>query len=269
MTVPTTDLRNWIGRLYLSAMPCRYDPFVTWRLAVEEAGIARIVCLATPEEVMLDAPDYLRSRYRIPPVFDFPIPDFGAPQGPDRYRFWLLAYKIADMLRRGERVLIHCRGGIGRTGMLAAGVLQMMGFSARDAYQTIEEIGSHPETPEQRDFVRSGPPAWNATSAGLIVGDILDGPQQSRARVTRLEGGMRVQLLAPLETVAGIDIVTATVLAGTTSVHEWDALAVWSLGGRSLLACGFDCVPIELWSHRGDECGLAASPQTGVLGRFE
>jgi protein-tyrosine phosphatase len=46
----------------------------------------------------------------------FPIVDFGVPQGGD----WpTLSADLRALLVRGGRVMIHCRGGCGRTGMIA------------------------------------------------------------------------------------------------------------------------------------------------------
>lgn len=53
-----------------------------------------------------------------------PIPDFGTPKG----NGWEpLAKEISTLLARGGRVIIHCRAGCGRTGMIAARLMVAVG----------------------------------------------------------------------------------------------------------------------------------------------
>ncbi|MGC1506137.1 MAG: tyrosine-protein phosphatase [Sulfitobacter sp.] len=83
-----------------------------------------------------------------------PIPDFGLPD-PDRF-----GALIADLLARielGKSVAIHCRAGIGRTGMAAACVLVAAGHSAEGAVGIVSRARgvSIPDTVEQGEFIAS------------------------------------------------------------------------------------------------------------------
>ena len=84
------------------------------------------------------------------------ISDFGVPQ--DREKFLALAKNVADWLRQGEKIMIHCGAGIGRTGTLAVSVLLMLGSTLKEASQKVRESGSQPETDGQRALVK-----WIAT----------------------------------------------------------------------------------------------------------
>ncbi len=54
-------------------------------------------------------------------VLWFPICDGGVPESNED--FYKLVKKIATALREGKITVIHCKGGLGRTGLVAAAVL--------------------------------------------------------------------------------------------------------------------------------------------------
>ena len=56
-------------------------------------------------------------------VVRFAIEDMGVPKEAERDAYWDLILNIADRMRAGETVVVHCRGGLGRTGTVAACVL--------------------------------------------------------------------------------------------------------------------------------------------------
>jgi predicted protein tyrosine phosphatase len=65
----------------------------------------------------------------------FPIPDRGVPASVARARaLWV---DLADRLRAGRSVGIHCRAGIGRSSLMAAGVLLEIGVSEDPAWAVI------------------------------------------------------------------------------------------------------------------------------------
>ncbi len=64
-------------------------------------------------------------------VLRFPVPDVSTPDSLREAR--LFAQRIVRDLKRGHRVVFHCRAGLGRAGMLAAAVLIEMGWSPDSA----------------------------------------------------------------------------------------------------------------------------------------
>jgi protein-tyrosine phosphatase len=59
------------------------------------------------------------------------------------------------LLARGERILIHCRGGLGRTGLVAARLLTETGLPPEEAIFLVREARPGAiETWEQRQYVR-------------------------------------------------------------------------------------------------------------------
>ena len=87
-----------------------------------------------------------------------PIPDMGTP-GPDFDHAWERArHRVVGSLRRGERVLVHCAAGLGRTGMLAAKLLTELGMAPADAIRRVRAVRPGAiETEVQAAYVSSGP----------------------------------------------------------------------------------------------------------------
>jgi len=97
----------------------------------------------------------------------FPIPDRGVPS--DRMHFAPLVDGIVRQLRSGDSVAIHCRAGIGRSGLLAGCVLGSIGIAADQALAMLSRARgvAVPDTDAQadwvRDFVRAVPGSNNRT----------------------------------------------------------------------------------------------------------
>ena len=81
-----------------------------------------------------------------------PIADFHLP---DTAEFSELIQTLVDRLNAGERIAVHCRAGIGRSGMVAACVLIALGNSASKAITIVSDARgvSIPDTVEQADFI--------------------------------------------------------------------------------------------------------------------
>lgn len=98
-----------------------------------------------------------------------PIQDGGTPCDPFMTR-WPEAR--ADLIRRlaaGERVMIHCRGGLGRTGLLAALLLVDHGSDPEDAIRNVRSARANTiENRAQEDFIlRYGLAKTGASGADL------------------------------------------------------------------------------------------------------
>jgi protein-tyrosine phosphatase len=82
----------------------------------------------------------------------FPIPDVTAPSDLDATV--ALVEDIVGHMRRGETVVVHCRGGLGRSGTIAACVLVSLGRSPREAIRMVRRARPGAvEVAEQETFV--------------------------------------------------------------------------------------------------------------------
>ena len=84
----------------------------------------------------------------------FPIKDRSVPT--NSRAFITLVEYLDTELEKGNKVVIHCRMGIGRTGMLAAGLLIKRGFDTNSAFKLLSNVRTidMPDTVEQLEWVK-------------------------------------------------------------------------------------------------------------------
>ena len=82
----------------------------------------------------------------------FPIADRGLP---GTASFTSLILEIIDNLKKGKNIAIHCRAGIGRSGITVCSALLGFGYSPNEAIKlTSEARGVEvPDTEQQREFI--------------------------------------------------------------------------------------------------------------------
>ncbi len=107
-------------------------------------GINTIVCLLENKEIdKLGLP--LEKSICLENEIDFihfPIPDFSTPQSEDDYIN--LVNRIIHKLNLDEKVIIHCHGGIGRSSMIASGVMIKRGIEKHAVFDEISGYREHP-----------------------------------------------------------------------------------------------------------------------------
>lgn len=152
----------WKGKLALAARP-RGDDWLESDVADwKRAGIGAVLSLLMPEEqrelgLRNESSELQKQGLEFS---SFPIPDLLVPRS---------EAKLADVLDHvthdlsaGTNVLIHCRQGIGRTGLIAACLLIKSGMSPGAAVDAASAARGMPvpETQEQRDWIERYAPAF-------------------------------------------------------------------------------------------------------------
>ncbi len=146
----------WRGRLGILPRPRGGDWLTDETAAWHAAGIDMVVSLLEAEEeaqLVLEGEAAAAAANGIA-FRAFPIPDRGVPAS--RELVAELADNIVDALDAGRNVAVHCRQGIGRSGLIVGGVLMAAGKDVPAALAAIKESRGVdvPETEEQRDWLR-------------------------------------------------------------------------------------------------------------------
>lgn len=142
------------GQLWLGSMPGRFEGWNAFQQDAERARLALVVCLTPRAELSELSPEYDAAVARGRTPFRWlhvPMRNFGLPEDPAAFRRDVNA--IAEGIRNGDAVLLHCAAGLGRTGTAAACVLKALGLEASEALQRVRDAGSNPQNAEQSGLV--------------------------------------------------------------------------------------------------------------------
>ena len=84
---------------------------------------------------------------------NFPIEDVNTPV--DENKFLELVEDLSKKLNEGKKLIIHCRMGIGRSSILASGILIKQGVNVRDVFEILSKHRELkvPDTVEQEEWV--------------------------------------------------------------------------------------------------------------------
>ena len=156
----------WPGRLAVATRPRGGDWLEDEAGGWRRAGLDVIVSLLEKEEaVQLELADEGQvAESKGIHFISFPIPDRGVPSSMPASLG--LLRKIAKALDQGQNVAIHCRQGIGRSGLIATGVLVASGMPVEKALKTVSTARglAVPETRAQFQWVHQLPVGRLVTS---------------------------------------------------------------------------------------------------------
>jgi len=126
-----------------------------------------------------------------------PIPDAGIPDAAWE-RAWIeVRPRVMDVLAAGGRIVTHCRGGLGRTGLLAARLLVEFGMAPKLAVDAVRRARPGTiETGEQLAYVLAQVPRAGRTPRPSHP---ADPDRTSRFRGCMLGGAVGDALGAPVE----------------------------------------------------------------------
>jgi ADP-ribosyl-[dinitrogen reductase] hydrolase len=141
-----------LGRVGITFCPGKYDRqsmtgYWDRDLSIDLDAIrnweaAAVVTLLEPQEIILLRVEHLREeiRRRGRLWFHLPIADVSTPdEGFERN--WVLAGDaLRTLLHNGRDVLVHCRGGLGRAGTIAARLLIELGMEPAIAISRVRAV---------------------------------------------------------------------------------------------------------------------------------
>ena len=182
MTTPRTSLTHPLqiaevrasaihGRIGITFCPGKHDRAAAtgaWArdLAIDLDAIAAwgarlVLTLVEPAElVALKVPNLGQEverrgmSWRHLPIVDYSVPDAAFEEA------WLVdGSEIRRFLRGGHDVVVHCKGGLGRAGMIAGRLLVELGMPPDDAIRMVRRARQGAiETPSQLEVIRRALP---------------------------------------------------------------------------------------------------------------
>lgn len=145
----------WSGKLAIAARPRGGDWLDDEIMDWQRSGINTVLSLLTPdEERSLDLKQEKAEAEALGiTFFSYPIPDRQVPQSPSEVTSVL--EQVNSQLSSGKNVVIHCRQGVGRSGLMAACLLVTRGLDAKAAIEKLSNARgvAIPETTEQRHWI--------------------------------------------------------------------------------------------------------------------
>ena len=145
----------WPGKLALAARPRGGDWLADEMAAWRQAGVGTVLSLLTEEEEgalgLQEEADEAKAHgitFR-----SLPVEDRQVPRSPSELAKTLEVVE-AD-LQSGKNLVIHCRQGVGRSGLVGACLLVAKGLNAGAAVDRISKSRGVqvPETAEQRQWI--------------------------------------------------------------------------------------------------------------------
>ena len=165
-TVPAPGTAGLIGMTLCPGKKDPYAAFGAWDRdlaadlqAIRDWGASTIVSLIEDQEFeLLGVPDFeaqvsLHFRWHW-----LPIPDGGVPDEAFEDSWAVAGSEVRGRLVAGERVLVHCRAGLGRTGLITARLLVEFGMTPLQALNAVRRVrpGTVETMPQEHYVLRLG-----------------------------------------------------------------------------------------------------------------
>ncbi len=139
------------GRIGITFCPGKHDRFAltgAWARdldldldVIAAWGAKLVLTLVEPEELnQLKVPNLGEQVQRRGIEWrHLPIADFSVPTEDFEHQWIMQGQEIRTLLRNGEDVLVHCKGGLGRAGMIAARLLVELGMDSKQAIRSVRK----------------------------------------------------------------------------------------------------------------------------------
>ena len=266
---------------------------------IQRRGATAVISLITDKEITVLQVRGLREAVeeRNMEWWHLPIPDL-EPPGSDFERDWKIAgAAIRDRLRMGFDVLVHCRGGLGRAGTVAARLLVELGEDPDAAIRKVRKArpGAVQTSGQERHILRCEPPMSPAPSTtqedvrdrakgallGLAVGDALGTTlefheRDNEPRIVDITGGGPFQLPPGCwtdDTAMALALADSLLAAESLDCRDlMDRFVAWWRNGE--YSCTGDCFDIgittrnalERYRQTGDPLAGSTDPKTAGNG---
>ena len=143
--------------------------------AVRAFAPAALVCLVEAHELAeLHVPDLPDASRALGVEFHhLPIRDYHAPDEDFEIAWTYHGERLRDHLRAGRKLLLHCKGGLGRTGTIAGRLLVELGVAPAEAIAQVRAARPGTiETRAQEQYVQAVaiPPAMAGGSIACLLG---------------------------------------------------------------------------------------------------
>jgi predicted protein tyrosine phosphatase len=155
------------GRIGITFCPGKHDLFAhtgAWQRDIEidldviaAWGAKLVLTLLEPAEIRALKVPHLGQRIQSRRMEwrHLPIADYSVPTEAFEQQWTSQGREIREMLRNGDDVLVHCKGGLGRAGMIAARLLVELGMDPDEAIGSVRRVRKGAiETPSQLALVR-------------------------------------------------------------------------------------------------------------------
>lgn len=126
--------------------------------AIRAWGAAAVITLITQEEFDLLGVQALGKEVVLRQMlwFHLPIVDASTPDSKFERQWDAAAGKLHALIRNRQNVLVHCRGGLGRAGTIAARLLIELGWSPEDAILQVRAVRSGAiENKRQENYIKN------------------------------------------------------------------------------------------------------------------
>lgn len=155
------------GRIGITFCPGKHDALAhtgSWARdldidldAIAAWGAKLVLTLVEPEELRALRVPHLGEevQHRGLQWRHLPIADYSIPTETFEQQWQKHGRDIRGLLRSGEDIVVHCKGGLGRAGMIAARLLAELGMDPEEAIRQVRQARQGAiETPSQLALVR-------------------------------------------------------------------------------------------------------------------
>ena len=132
-----------VGQLIFTPCPGTKETSVSQALAtLHDAGASALVTLMPSEELLQNEIDLLPEECQLLGLewFHLPVEDDEAPGEPFAAAWKAHRERLKELVVTGKTIAIHCKGGSGRTGLVAARPMIECGIPVQEAVSQVQAL---------------------------------------------------------------------------------------------------------------------------------